>query len=149
MEEYASTTVPSLQDFEQLWQAWDVVTRQMVPEDDLLSKPINLRNCCVFYLGHIPAFLDIHLTRASREKATNPAYFHQIFERGIDPDVENPEHCHAHSEIPDEWPPLTDILDYQELVRDRTRVIYASQKDQGDYRIKRALWIGFEHEGAP
>ena len=98
-EAYALTPTPSLDEFGKLWAAWDLVTRWMIPEKELLSKPIKLRNCCLFYLGHIPAFLDIHLARATDGILTEPASYRQIFERGIDPDVENPELCHAHSEV--------------------------------------------------
>ena len=146
--DYAPNPVPSLKEFEQLWLAWDIATRHMVPEEEMLSKPINLRNCCLFYLGHIPAFLDIHLTRATGREATQPAFYHQIFERGIDPDVENPELCHAHSEIPDEWPPIHQILEYQQRVRLRVINLYRSYEPKENFKVGRALWIGFEHEGS-
>ena len=55
-EEYARTPVPSAAEWEGLWSAWDTVTRGMVPKDDLLEKPIKLRNSLIFYLGHIPTF---------------------------------------------------------------------------------------------
>lgn len=145
--EYAKQPVPSLKEFEQLWRAWDVVSTYMVPTEEQLSKPINLRNCCIFYLGHIPAFFDIHLTRATGNPPTYPSHYHQMFERGIDPDVENPEHCHAHSEVPDEWPPLEEILAYQGRVRDRARSLFREVDLAKDRRIGRTLWIGFEHEG--
>ena len=147
VNEYASQPVPSLPEFEQLWAAWDIVTRHMIPEDELLSKPIKLRNCCLFYLGHIPTFLDIHLTRATGDAATEPSSYHNIFERGIDPDVDNPENCHAHSEIPDEWPPLAEILDYQERVRNRIRSLFHNEGLEANRKLGRAMWIGFEHEG--
>ena len=54
--EYAADATPSLQDFETLWKAWDTVTISMIPKDELLSKPIKLRNALIFYLGHIPTF---------------------------------------------------------------------------------------------
>ena len=145
--EYAPQPVPSLREFEQLWLAWDVVSTYMIPVEELLSKPINLRNCCIFYLGHIPAFLDIHLTRVTGDAPTTPSHYQKMFERGIDPDVENPENCHAHSEIPDEWPPLKEILAYQGRVRDRARALYKDADFGKDRKIGRALWIGFEHEG--
>ena len=146
-EEYAASPVPSLQEFEQLWAAWNLVTRHMIPQEEILSKPIKLRNACIFYLGHIPAFLDIHLTRATGQMPTQPAFYHQMFERGIDPDVDNPEHCHAHSEIPDEWPPLEEILEYQERVRARARLLYKQTNFRDDRKFGRAIWLGFEHEG--
>lgn len=70
-----------------------------------------------------------------------------MFERGIDPDVDNPENCHAHSEIPDEWPPLKDILAYQGRVRARTRLLYGTINVAKQHRIGKAIWLGFEHEG--
>lgn len=145
--EYAAQPVPSLHEFEQLWAAWDIVTRHMIPKEELLSKPIKLRNCCLFYLGHIPTFLDIHLARATTDAPTTPSSYRHIFERGIDPDVDNPENCHAHSEIPDEWPPLAEILDYQERVRNRTRSLFRVKGLVANRKLGRALWIGFEHEG--
>jgi len=145
--EYAAHPTPSLLEFEQLWAAWDLVSRQMIPKEELLSKPIKLRNCCLFYLGHIPTFLDIHLTRATKDLPTDPDFYHRMFERGIDPDVDNPENCHAHSEIPDEWPPAEEILDYQERVRARTRTLYRGRLVETDRKLGRAMWISFEHEG--
>lgn len=138
--------MPSLSDWQQLWAAWDVVTQDMIPNDELLSKPIKLRNACIFYLGHIPTFLDIHLTRATGQPPTEPRYFQQIFERGIDPDVDNPEFCHDHSEIPDSWPELDDILRFQEAVRERTSSLYASGEAKANRRVSRAIWLAFEHE---
>ncbi|KAK2733980.1 hypothetical protein FQN55_003076 [Onygenales sp. PD_40] len=143
---YVANMVPDAADWKLLWKAWDMITMSMVPRDELLSKPIKLRNALVFYLGHIPTFLDIHLTRATNSAPTEPKKYQLIFERGIDPDVDNPEHCHKHSEIPDEWPPLHEILTYRDAVRDRTRSLLGQSKSGGDRRIAEALWLGFEHE---
>ncbi|PSN62280.1 hypothetical protein BS50DRAFT_561514 [Corynespora cassiicola Philippines] len=145
-EQYAAEAVPSLTEWQDLWTAWDAVTRNMLPEEELLSKPIKLRNACIFYLGHIPTFLDIHLTRATGERATEPANYQDIFERGIDPDVDDPEKCHSHSPIPDSWPSAEEVLQYQDAVRERTRSLYESGAAQGDEKVSRALWLGFEHE---
>ena len=141
---YAARTVPTLDDWSGLWAVWDVVTRGMIPDEELLDKPIKLRNACIFYLGHIPTFMDIQLTKATKLPPCEPSYYPRIFERGIDPDVDNPEHCHAHSEIPDQWPPLEEILGYQEQVRSKVRKIYGAGEIPRN--IGRALWIGFEHE---
>jgi L-histidine Nalpha-methyltransferase / hercynylcysteine S-oxide synthase len=145
-EDYAKQPVPSLQDWHQLWSTWDLVTRQMIPEDELLSKPIKLRNACVFYLGHIPTFCDMKLTEATGAPLTQPAYFSKIFERGIDPDVDNPEHCHAHSEVPDEWPELEAILKHQKDVRQRVTSLYESGEAEKSIWTGRTLWLGYEHE---
>ena len=145
-EGYAPHPVPGIYEFENLWTAWDIVTMGMIPKEELLAKPIKLRNACIFYLGHIPTFLDIHLTRATGGKLTEPGYYPSIFERGVDPDVEDPEKCHAHSEIPDEYPPLADILQFQYRVRERVRDLYSSGAASTDRKLGRALWLGFEHE---
>lgn len=143
---YAAEPVPSLaEDWSGLWTAWDAVTKGMISKSELMDKPIQLRNACIFYLGHIPCFMDMHLARATDGAPTEPAHYRQIFERGIDPDVDNPGHCHAHSVIPDEWPPVQEILNYQIRVRDRVREQYKGL-DTNDRRVGRALWIGFEHE---
>ncbi|KAJ5943333.1 hypothetical protein N7516_003501 [Penicillium verrucosum] len=143
---YAAQPVPSIDNFQSLWTAWDLATRTMVSHEELLSKPIELRNELIFYFGHIPTFFDIHLSRALQEELTEPTHYKLIFERGIDPDVEDPRQCHSHSEIPDEWPPLDEILDYQDRVRNRALSIlqegYASQ----DRALGEALWLGYEHE---
>ena len=55
-QEYAPSPVPSLSEWRELWAAWDTATKAMIPKDELLNKPIKLRNDLIFYLGHIPAF---------------------------------------------------------------------------------------------
>ncbi|KAL1843374.1 hypothetical protein VTJ49DRAFT_1961 [Mycothermus thermophilus] len=143
---YAHTALPSLADWEGLWAAWDIVTRDMLPPEEMLEKPIKLRNACIFYLGHIPTFLDIQLTKTTEVPLTEPHDYARIFERGIDPDVDNPELCHAHSEIPDEWPPVDEIREYQTRVRKRLRGLYDEGIDAIPRHVGRAIWVGFEHE---
>ena len=121
---YAAKTVPTLDDWKGVWAVWDLVTRGMIPDEELAEKPIKLRNACIFYLGHIPTFLDIQLAKATKLALCEPSYYPHIFERGIDPDVDNPEQCHDHSEIPDEWPPLDEILAYQQQVRVKVQKLY-------------------------
>ena len=59
-------------------------------------------------------------------------------------DVDNPEVCHAHSEIPDTWPPIDEILEYQTRVRERVR--FLSLHSRANRKVGRALWLAFEHE---
>ncbi|GJC94227.1 DUF323 domain protein [Colletotrichum higginsianum] len=143
---YASSSCPTLDDWSALWTAWDAVTQKMLPREELLDQPIKLRNACIFYLGHIPGFLDIQLTKTTKTPPTEPAYFQPMFERGIDPDVDNPEKCHSHSEIPDEWPPVEQILEYQQRVRSRLRDQYRSGVDRIPRAVAQGIWVGFEHE---
>lgn len=76
----SSFGVPSVQDWENLWSAWYFITRRMIPPSMLFQKPIDLRHICLFYLGHIPTFLDIHLSRLLEEPHTEPEEFKYIFE---------------------------------------------------------------------
>ncbi|KAF5018483.1 hypothetical protein F66182_9537 [Fusarium sp. NRRL 66182] len=143
---YAAGPLPTLQDWQALWKAWDIVTKDMIADEELQEKPIKLRNACIFYLGHIPTFLDIQLTKTTGQPPTDPATYYSIFERGIDPDVDNPEQCHTHSEIPDEWPPVEEITAYQARVRSRLQNLYKDGADKIPRHIGRAIWVGFEHE---
>lgn len=145
-EEYAAHPVPSVEEWKNLWTAWDTVTRQMIPNEELNEKPIKLRNACIFYVGHIPTFLDMKIVEGTKLPPTDPAYYTQIFERGIDPDVDNPEQVHAHSEVPDEWPPLAEMLDYQDRVRQRVMGLYKSGRAHNEPWTGRVMWLGFEHE---
>ena len=68
-------SIPSVAEWETLWSAWDVITMGMISPDLLHEKPIDLRHICLFYLGHIPTFLDIHLSRLLDEPHTEPDNF--------------------------------------------------------------------------
>ncbi|EIW71173.1 hypothetical protein TREMEDRAFT_42626 [Tremella mesenterica DSM 1558] len=144
--------VPSWEDWNSLWKLWDHITLDMIPSDMLHTKPIDLRHICLFYLGHIPTFLDIHLTRMTNGVHTEPEHFKYIFERGIDPDVEDPTKVHAHSEVPtaqEEWPSLDEILAFRDRVRARVHEIYtqlASGQMEYSRHIGRVLFMTFEHE---
>jgi len=147
VEAYAKSPLPSAEDWKALWAAWDVVTREMIPETELHEKPIKLRNACIFYLGHIPTFLDIQLHKATgEEQSEEQRAYQEIFERGIDPDVDDPSKCHDHSKIPDEYPEKEDILRYQGAVRERVLAFYESETETISRNVGRAIWVGFEHE---
>ncbi|KAL7274068.1 hypothetical protein RUND412_003052 [Rhizina undulata] len=147
-ELYAPSPAPKLSEWKQLWAAWDAVTLGMIPKDQLHSKPIDLRNPCIFYLGHIPTFLDIHIARATACDMVDTGNYRSIFQRGIDPDVDDPEKCHSHSEIPDTWPALNEILEYTQKIRERTGELYDSDENvqHQNQKIQRGLWLAFEHE---
>ncbi|GLB38624.1 putative histidine-specific methyltransferase, SAM-dependent [Lyophyllum shimeji] len=145
--------VPSMQDWEQVWSLWDCITRQMIPPSMLYQKPIDLRHICLFYLGHIPTFLDIHLSRLLNEPHTEPQEYKYIFERGIDPHVEDPTQiCHSHSDVPkkdEDWPTPTAIAQFQTRVRARLRNLYdeiAAKKVPMTRKIARVLFMTLEHE---
>jgi hypothetical protein len=90
--------IPCPKEWKNLWKAWDLVTLQMIPEEMLHQKPIDLRHKCLFYIGHIPtyalsfppcygctltlafSFLDMLLSKSIGGSPTEPAFFWKIFE---------------------------------------------------------------------
>lgn len=159
--------LPTIHEWQQLWRAWDLITTTVLNHDTMLfERPIALRHPFIFYLGHIPGFLDVQLSRhhvdaeISDAALTEPREFSDIFERGIDPDMDDPTQCHPHSEVPEEdagWPAVKDILAYQQKVRNRLeRLLFhwdAEGYRSGDAswiqtrkRAARVVWMCFEHE---
>ena len=67
--------MPTPQEWRDMWAAWDFINRRMIPPSMLFEKPIDLRHICLFYQGHIPTFLDIHLSRLLGEPHTEPENF--------------------------------------------------------------------------
>jgi len=105
-------------------------------------------------------------------EATEPKYFWDIFERGIDPHVDDPDHCHVrnvtsfdsvtindshrfqnHSEVPekdDDWPTIEAIILFRDKVRARLMRLYddiATGKRVLTRNIARTLVMTYEHEG--
>lgn len=64
--------LPTVEEWQDMWAAWDFINRRMIPPSMLFQKPIDLRHICLFYQGHIPTFLDIHLSRLLQEPHTEP-----------------------------------------------------------------------------
>ncbi|KAI8975716.1 hypothetical protein BDF20DRAFT_822231 [Mycotypha africana] len=169
---WPSNALPTLHEWQELWNAWDLVTQHMMNHKTMLfERPIALRHPFIFYLGHIPAFLDIQLSRHQVDAEitadmsttihyTEPLCFAEIFERGIDPDMEDPTQCHPHSEVPTnekDWPSVERILTYQAHVRQRLQNLLnfwqaeafrlqSSSWVQERKRQARIVWMCFEHE---
>ena len=75
----------------------------------------------------IVAVLTGTLCRYFGEELTSPASFADIFERGIDPDCDEPQKInHWHSEVPEagKWPAVEEIRDYERRVRERVTRVY-------------------------
>ncbi|KAJ1343650.1 hypothetical protein BSLG_001798 [Batrachochytrium salamandrivorans] len=71
--------------------------------------------------------------------------FTTMFSRGIDPDIDDQSKCHDHSPIPDVWPNLASVLEYQHNVRTGMRSIYASNSAFSN-RLSRVLFMCYEHD---
>lgn len=146
--------LPSLKDWSVLWKAWDTVTMEMIPRNMLYQKPIDLRHICLFYLGHIPVFADIQISRYFDEPTIDP-WFAVIFERGIDPNVDDPSKCHAHSPFPDQeekWPSLEQVVWIRDQFRKKLTNVYTCLGNEVKSKIKltrklgRVLCMIYEHE---
>uniref|UniRef100_A0A8H7Y2K3 Uncharacterized protein n=1 Tax=Psilocybe cubensis TaxID=181762 RepID=A0A8H7Y2K3_PSICU len=148
-----SGNIPTLEDWKTLWANWDLITLEMIPPSMLHQKPIDLRHKCLFYIGHIPTFLDMLISKSIGGQPTEPKYFWNIFERGIDPHVDDPDHCHNHSEVPEkdeDWPTLEAIIGFRNGVRARLECLYddlATGKRTLTRNIARTLVMTYEHEG--
>ena len=142
--------IPSVEDWIEMWKCWDTI-KALVPDHMLMTKPIDLRHIVLFYFGHIPAFLDIHLSNILEESNTTPVEFKDIFERGIDPSIDDPLVCHSHSEVPqndEDWPSVYSINDYDNRTRQRLLNVYADLKIGKrvlNRRLGRVLFMTFEH----
>jgi ergothioneine biosynthesis protein EgtB len=98
------------------WERTDRIF-EILAKDAWLAQPIALRHPFIFYLGHLPAFAWNHVCVGVLGHAPFNAAFDELFSRGIDPDVDDPAHCHDHPEIPDRWPSLDEVLSYRDQVR--------------------------------
>src|SRR2546425_12191075 len=99
-----------------VWARTDRIFEILAPEA-IFAQPIALRHPFIFYVGHLPAFTWNHICDGVLGRPSlNPAY-DELFSRGIDPDVDDPSHCHEHPEIPDRWPALAEVLAYRDHVR--------------------------------
>ncbi len=107
------TVAERLQD---AWQRSDLIFSTLSPEA-FRARPIALRHPFIFYVGHLPAFAWIHICGGTLGHPSFAPALDDMFSRGIDPDVDNPEQCHDHPEIPDRWPELETVLAYRDRVR--------------------------------
>ncbi|KAF7726635.1 hypothetical protein EC973_008599 [Apophysomyces ossiformis] len=156
--------VPSLNEWQQLWCSWDVVTQSVLdPYTMTFERPIDLRHPFIFYLGHIPGFADIQLFKHGvgvQGDGEVLAPFATMFERGMDPDMDDPTKCHDHSVVPtrnEDWPSIESIRVYQETIRNRIQRLLLQWEAEGydasewmtlpgRRRQCRVLWLLFEHE---
>lgn len=119
----------------------------LVKPEAIDTRPIELRHPLIFYVGHLPAFAWLHVCRRLMDRRAFEPAFDEMFDRGIDPDVDDPARCHDH---PDAWPALADVLAYRDRVRaavleDVDRVRFTDGDDVMAHR-GRALRMAIEHE---
>lgn len=98
------------------WQRTDLIFSTLKPEA-FLAQPISLRHPFIFYVGHLPAFAWIHICGGTLARPPFAPAFDDMFSRGIDPDVDDPEQCHDHPDVPERWPEIDTVLGYRDRVR--------------------------------
>ncbi|EPX71206.1 sulfatase modifying factor 1 [Schizosaccharomyces octosporus yFS286] len=136
----------SLEEWSQTRDIWLFVTNKLLNDSNIFNVWIPLRHPFIFYMGHIPVFNDIYLSRIFENPATaSKREYWDWFQRGIDPDVENPEQCHWHSQTPPKWPSPNELRSYEVAswqnhilkLLDGSHALSPSQK--------RILWLCYEH----
>ena len=135
--------------FRALWERTDRLLA-LVGADGIRERPIALRHPFIFYVGHLPAFAWNHVCRRRLGWPSFNPRFDEVFDRGIDPDVDDPTRCHAHPEVPDAWPSLLEVHAYRDRIRAE---ILASLDEIGDLPARdvmaenhRVLRLALEHE---
>jgi ergothioneine biosynthesis protein EgtB len=98
------------------WQRTDQIFGTLGP-GAFLARPIALRHPFIFYAGHLPAFAWNHVCAGALARPSFRPDFDAVFARGIDPDVDEPDHGHDHPAVPDRWPDLDEVLRYRDRVR--------------------------------
>ncbi|HEY7652985.1 MAG TPA: SUMF1/EgtB/PvdO family nonheme iron enzyme [Methylomirabilota bacterium] len=108
---------------DRLTDAWARTDRifDILAPSSWLEQPIALRHPFIFYLGHLPAFAWNHVGGTLLARPPFNAAFDELFSRGIDPDVDDPAHCHDHPEVPDRWPAVAEVSAYRDRVRGALR----------------------------
>jgi len=115
-----ASVAPVVAELEQRFHVtWERTDRlfALVAGDAMLDRPIPLRHPLIFYVGHLSAFAWNHVCRGVLGGPSLDARLDEIFDRGIDPDVDDPTRCHPHPAVPDEWPELGEVLAYRDRVR--------------------------------
>jgi len=109
-----------MQRLEEAWKWSDTLFDSELLEGCELEQPIDLRHPFLFYVGHLPAFAWNKACARLGLAPFNPK-FDVLFERGIDPMVDDPSKCHDHPDVPDEWPTLDKVRAYRDSVRESFR----------------------------
>jgi len=118
-----------------LWDFTAHIFDNIIKEKNLLQQPISLRNPLIFYFGHIYTFYDIKIFSLEKENK-----FFELFERGRDPLVDDPDTCHVHSDHMVEYPEYEEIKSNNNLIKKKVLELI-SQKGY-TYNIM----VAIEHE---
>ncbi|GJQ13236.1 hypothetical protein GpartN1_g5027.t1 [Galdieria partita] len=143
-EEKSSTAIADLKKvLQSAWNLSDAFFESLLSEKWFERRPIPLRNPFIFYYGHLVAFCWNQFRNKLGLEQFEPV-FDYIFERGIDPDVDDPTQCHSHPEFPDTWPSKVQVCQYKQKVR--SILLSQSVLSQVEKKCPHIVQLVFEHE---
>ena len=101
------------------WNLADLLFGSVLKADTMMQKPIELRHPFIFYVGHLTAFEKNQIFKMILNITSETEHFDDLFERGIDPMVDDPAICHKHSADINHsvWPSLEELRNYQDNTR--------------------------------
>ena len=117
------------------WERSDLFFHDILTEEAYLQKPIDLRHPFIFYYGHLTSFEKNQIFNHTMKRKSSSDDFDQLFERGIDPLVDDPSKCHKHSADVNHssWPAIKEIEKYQRntraLIVDNLKNVFSNHKD--------------------
>lgn len=143
--------------FNNLWKRSDWLFTFLRSTDDYYRQPIKLRLPLIFYLGHLPCFAWYQFRFLPNVSQTIDVVFDELFQRGVDPDVQTGETSHQHSSRHstddtveyEYWKTFTvqAVNEYKLKVRvEITRVLMNGHIDFSDINVLNILNVAYEHE---
>ena len=101
------------------WKLADLLFGSVLKVTAMMQRPIDLRHPFIFYVGHLTAFEKNQIFKMILNQTSETEHFDDLFERGIDPMVDDPTICHKHSADVNHsmWPSLEELMNYQENTR--------------------------------
>lgn len=114
--------------------------------DALHQRPIPLRLPCIFYYGHLPAFLWNQVFRAALKIKSFNAEFDTIFERGIDPpDLQDTVVMSPNRQTSSSWPAVPEITRYKERIEKDLWCLLDNEHIEPRSQLSTALHMVLEH----
>ncbi len=140
-----------MQRFRRLWERTDQIFG-LLRDSSFLERPIAQRHPFLFYMGHLPAFAWNQLTHFAPETEPVDAELCQLFERGIDPDVDTGAvHANSAGATRSEWPALDRVRRFRDRVRELMpdlidRVLAKDPATRLELKEGRIFELVYEHE---
>ena len=139
----------------QVWDRTDQIFGLLCSgQEAVLQRPIHLRHPFIFYIGHLSAFLWNQLQQVAPELPLIDQELQDLFDRGIDPDVDDPSKVHSNSAGTEErtdWPTLERVHAFRDQVRAQLPgaldiILAKDPASRFELEQGRILELVFEHE---